>query len=76
MRGWMTALQLVGIGWLIVVSIALGFFAGLWLDNLLHTSPWIMLLGLLVGVAAAFVGVYRLIVLVFAERDQDGKEDP
>ncbi len=70
MRAWVAALRLVGLGWYIVACIGLGLVAGLWLDDHLHTSPWLMLLGLLVGLGAAFVGVYRLIQGVFAEEDK------
>ncbi len=70
MRAWVAALRLVGLGWYIVACIGIGLVAGLKLDELLHTPPWFMLLGLLVGIGAAFVGVYRLIQSVFAEEDK------
>ena len=55
------ALQLTGIGFYIITCILLGTFGGLWLDGKLGTSPLFMIGGLLVGLAAAFVGVFRMI---------------
>ena len=42
---------------------AIFFFggAGFLLDRSLETSPWLLLLGLLTGVSAGFLGIARLI---------------
>jgi len=45
------------IGLDLAVSIGLGLWAGRWADNKLHSSPWMMIVGLLLGVA---VGVNLL----------------
>lgn len=71
MRGWMAALRLIGLGWFVVASILLGLLGGLWLDGLFHLGfPLFMLVGLLLGVGAAFVGAFRLVMLVFVEQDK------
>jgi F0F1-type ATP synthase assembly protein I len=55
-------LQLLGIGWYIVVAIGLGLAAGLWLDGYLGTSPLFTLIGILLGVTVALVGAFRMMV--------------
>jgi ATP synthase protein I len=36
------------------VAIAIGLYAGWWLDKKLGSTPWLMIIGLLFGVAAGF----------------------
>ncbi len=55
------ALRLTGIGFFIAACIIIGIFSGLWLDNKLDTGPLFMIGGLLLGLVAAFIGVYRMI---------------
>jgi len=62
MRRWVAALRLVGVGFFIGGSILLGVFAGRWLDTRLNTEPLWMIIGLLLGVAIAFYGVYRMLL--------------
>lgn len=45
------ALQL---GFAIGGMIALSTLAGLWLDGVLKTTPWLTIIGSLIGVASAF----------------------
>ena len=62
MSRWVAALRLVGVGFFIGGSILLGVVAGLWLDDKLNTEPIWVIVGLLVGVAIAFYGVYRMLL--------------
>ena len=48
------------IGITVVACIAIGFFTGRWLDGLLGTSPWLLLLFILLGIGAAFKAVYDI----------------
>ncbi|MCP4443720.1 MAG: AtpZ/AtpI family protein [Myxococcales bacterium] len=41
------------------VSIGIGWGVGYWLDGRYETGPWLMMLGLLFGVAAGFNGLIR-----------------
>ena len=52
---------MTGVGFFIAACILLGVFGGLWLDNKLDTEPWFTIGGLLVGLAIAVFGVYRMI---------------
>ncbi len=51
--------SLIGVD-LAVCSIA-GFWLGRYADRLLGTGPWLMMSGLLLGLAAGVYSVYRLV---------------
>jgi F0F1-type ATP synthase assembly protein I len=38
----------------------MGVFAGRWADRRWHTEPWLMLVGLAIGVASSFRELYRV----------------
>ena len=46
---------------LLAASILVGFFLGRWADTKLGTEPWMMIVGLALGMAAAGRELYRLI---------------
>lgn len=47
----------------------IGFMIGRWADSKLHTDPWLMLLGLLLGMAGGMWGVF-LILEAFRKKDE------
>jgi hypothetical protein len=57
---WSGALRLIGLGWYVGLSIAVGVAGGLWLDSKLDTSIVFTLVGLGIGLSVAFVGIYRM----------------
>lgn len=42
------------------VAVLLGVFAGRWADRRFHTDPWLMMVGLLFGLASGFSELYRV----------------
>ena len=64
MSRWAAAFRLFGVGFYVAACILGGILAGLWLDDKFLTKPLFILLGLAVGLAVAFYGVYRMIRLV------------
>ena len=62
MGRWQVALRLVGVGWYVGLCIILGVVGGLWLDDRFNTGPILVIVGLVLGVAIAFYGVYRMIL--------------
>jgi ATP synthase protein I len=50
---------LSGVGLTLVISTVLGFGGGLVLDRWLGSAPWLMLVGLLLGIASGFVNLFR-----------------
>jgi ATP synthase protein I len=63
------------IGLSVVVAIFLGMGFGLWLDGRLGTRPWLMVAGLVLGIAAGFRNLYVLAKRIEkAQReDSDGR---
>jgi ATP synthase protein I len=62
------------LGLTVVFSILLSLAAGLWIDSQFGTSPWATLIAMLLGTAAAFYGVYRLIMRIFDDIDLEQGE--
>jgi F0F1-type ATP synthase assembly protein I len=52
------------IGIVLVVSIAIGYFVGSYLDSRLNTSPWLMLVFTLMGIAAGFIEMLRILKII------------
>ena len=66
-------MRLIGFGWFVGLSIFLGVWGGLWLDGKAGTRPWLTIAGLIVGLAVAFYGVYRMILPV-VDRKRDKRK--
>ncbi len=62
-----TATWFVGMGWVIVVAIALGVFAGNWLDGRTGKHPLFLLLGLLLGLALGLYSAGRMLMRYLSE---------
>jgi F0F1-type ATP synthase assembly protein I len=70
--------RLMGLGVQFVVAILLCLYAGMWLDAKLHTGPWLMLLGAIVGASAGFYSMYSVLMSEnkkFDEQDRQHKID-
>ena len=53
--------QLVNLGTMLFACVAIGLAAGYFADRWLGTSPWLLLIGLAFGIAAATVNFIRTI---------------
>ena len=60
MEGWKAAFRVLGMGWYVAIAIVLGLLGGLWLDGKLGTRPLFIIIGLVIGIAAAVYGVYQM----------------
>ena len=47
------------LGYIIAIPAVLFGFGGAYLDRMLHTSPWLLLLGLALAMGISTIGVYR-----------------
>jgi len=56
---WKALAELSSIGMTLVLATVLGLAGGYGLDRLLGTSPWLILIGLGLGIAAGFVNLFR-----------------
>jgi ATP synthase protein I len=61
MNRWVAALRLTGIGFYIAACILIGIFVGTWLGNRLNPRVLFVIGGMLLGLAMAVFGVYRMI---------------
>ena len=59
-RGLRSAGLLLAIPTLLIVAPLVGFFLGNWLDRRFGTSPWLMLVGLVLGFVAAGRETYQI----------------
>jgi F0F1-type ATP synthase assembly protein I len=67
------ALRLLGIGWYFAFCVTLGIVGGVWLDSRVGISPLFTLIGLCLGLLAAFFGGYRMLMEALAgDRDTGG----
>jgi ATP synthase protein I len=62
---------LSGVGLTLVISTVLGLWGGYALDGWLGTKPWLMLVGLLFGIAAGFVNLFRAAGVFGRERQAE-----
>jgi ATP synthase protein I len=56
---WKALGELSSIGFALVIATVIGLVGGYYADRLLGTSPWLLLLGLALGLAAGFVNLFR-----------------
>ena len=66
---WRTLADLSAIGMTLVVATVVGLAGGYYLDRWLGTSPFLTIGGLLIGIAAGFVNLFRSVKA--AERDME-----
>ena len=60
-RGSRSILSLMTVGTTLVACIVLGYWLGSVLDRRMGTSPWLVVVGVLLGTAAGFVGLFRMV---------------
>jgi len=56
---WKALGELSSVGLALVVSTVIGLVGGYYADRWLGTSPWLLLLGLGLGIVAGFVNLFR-----------------
>jgi ATP synthase protein I len=66
---WKALGELSSIGLTLVVATVIGLVAGYYADRWLGTKPWLLLIGLGLGIAAGFVNLFRSVKR--AERELD-----
>lgn len=70
---WKSVGELAGIGMAMVLATVIGLGAGYYADRWLGSSPWLTLIGLVLGIAAGFVTLFRAVRA--AERNlRDGEQ--
>jgi F0F1-type ATP synthase assembly protein I len=54
-------LGLLFVGFTLVGAIVLGYFLGSWIDRSFGTTPWGILIGVILGATSGFVGLIRTV---------------
>jgi ATP synthase protein I len=71
-------LRLMGFGWYFASCLVAGVVAGYFIDRWLDTKPAFILGGLLLGGAAGFYGMYKMLLPLYRgesfEEDKSGKK--
>lgn len=85
MKQWSALSQAMQLSWTMLFSLLLPLLVGIWLDKRLGTVPLFILIGTVLGVLAATVGVARMAVRIFAhaaggeadnQAGENGEEEP
>lgn len=58
---WRGVGSLAHVGLTFVLCVVIGLSGGYWLDRSLGTDPWLLLVGLGIGIAAGFVSLFRAV---------------
>ena len=66
--------RLTQIAFILPVAVVIGWLGGLALDHWLH-QHWIYLAGIILGCAAGFVEIFRLVATQEKALDKEDKED-
>ena len=66
---WKALGELSSIGFALVIATVIGLVGGYYADRLLGTSPWLLLVGLVLGIAAGFVNLFRSVTRADRELD-------
>lgn len=74
-RGWAREIgPFLTLGIQLALSVVVFFFLGRWLDVLWGTGPWLMLGGLLIGVAGGFLQFFRAAAVLGKQADRDQRK--
>jgi len=71
-RKWAALLRFVGVGWYIGICILLGTLGGRWIGQKLESELFFTLLGVIVGVLIAALGVYRMLGPIMENKGDKG----
>lgn len=52
----------LALGVQLAATVVITFYAGKWADGLLGTSPWLMILGLILGAAAGLYNFFKTVI--------------
>jgi F0F1-type ATP synthase assembly protein I len=62
MQKLIPVLRFAGVGFYISACIVGGIFLGFWLDKTFNTAPILLLVFLILGLIAAFWGIYQMLL--------------
>ena len=67
----------LNLSWTMLFSLLIPLLVGIWLDKRFGTTPLFILIGAVLGISAATIGVARMTIRTFAEAvGQDADQPP
>lgn len=72
----MQAASLSYLGLFFGISVVIGMVFGGWLDKRLHTTPWLRIVGVMLGLATGFNELYRVAKRYQRKLSREAKESP
>lgn len=67
--------EVMGVGLQFAAAILVFLFLGRWLDDRLGTTPWLLILGVMVGAGGGFYSMYRRLVVLPRERGKTERDE-
>jgi F0F1-type ATP synthase assembly protein I len=58
----------------LILSMAVGYYVGRWIDTKAGTTPWLSLVGFLIGIYAGFRQIFRVAKRMTAEAEREDEE--
>ncbi len=58
-------------GFLMAAAVLMGYFAGNFLDNYFGTSPWLLILFLILGIVGGFLECFKILKRVMNNKKQN-----
>ena len=75
MREWLIALNVMGLGFFVPITIILGILGGRWLDQKTGTLPLWSIVGLVLGILVAAYGVYQMLKPYMTENNGKNRKE-
>ena len=63
------------VAFIMLTPILLGVYFGNWADEKLGSSPWILMVGIFLGVSSAFLNLYKFVMKAAKDNEKEKEED-
>ena len=75
-RGWATDFgPFLTLGIQLAIAVVAFFFLGRWLDQALGTAPWLMIVGLFIGIVGGLTQFFRTANAIGKKEDEEARKE-